>query len=106
MIKHTPVPWKVIGRSIYQTEAVGGREVIHGSGIKGRDSEDRNRQDVINEAEANARFIVTACNSYASLLEALKMLVADYEEIGGDALYDDAYRQAKEEIRKAEEQMR
>lgn len=39
----------------------------------------------------------------ANLLEALKMLVADYEEIGGEDFYDDAYKQAKEEIRKAEE---
>ena len=51
-----------------------------------------------------ARFIVTACNCHADLLEALKDLVTDYEEIGGDDIYDDSYKQAKQAIREAEEQ--
>ncbi|TET84642.1 MAG: hypothetical protein E3J37_03415 [Anaerolineales bacterium] len=117
MTEHTPGPWEIIGRSIYQTETAGGREVIHGSGIKGRDSEDRNREDVIKEAEANARFIVTACNCHAELLEALKRLrLAEkdcnalsnwdegFEDWADVAELKEAQKDADEAIRHAEEQ--
>jgi hypothetical protein len=60
---HTPGPWEVLSRSIYQVDAIGGREVVHGNGIKGRD----NNQ----EREANARLIAAA----PELLAALKGLV-------------------------------
>jgi len=42
----------------------------------------------------------------ADLLEALKDLVTDYEEIGGEDIYADAYNRAKQAIRKAEEQIK
>ena len=94
MIEHTPVPWEVIGRGIYQIDEIGGREVLHGSGIKGRDNKE--------EVEANARFIVTACNCHADLLEALKKLV-NATILGTGAF---ALTQAEQAIRKAEEQTR
>lgn len=49
---YTPGPWIRIGRSIYQVASVGGREVVHGSGIKGRESKE--------EAEANTRLMAAA----------------------------------------------
>jgi len=52
-----------------------------------------------------AHLIVTACNCHAELLEPLIMLVADYEEMGGADIYPDALKQAKQAIRKAEEQI-
>ena len=52
--------------------------------------------------EANARFIVTACNCHAEMLEALKKLV-NATILGTGAF---ALTQAEQAIRKAEEQIR
>ena len=50
--------------------------------------------------------IITPREIIADLLEALKDLVTDYEEIGGEDIYADAYNRAKQAIRKAEEQIK
>ena len=68
-MSHTPGPWVIIGRSIYQVEEVGGREVVHGNGIKGRDD--------ANEAAANARLLAAA----PELLEALKWAIHHVENV-------------------------
>jgi hypothetical protein len=65
-MKYTPGPWEVYGRGIYQTEKAGGREVVHGNGIKGRDDKD--------EAEANAILIALAPDLLKELISMLDEL--------------------------------
>jgi len=57
MPEYTPGPWEKIGLSIFQTEE-GGRQIVHGDGVKGRS---------LVEREANARLMAAA----PEMLEAL-----------------------------------
>lgn len=93
--KHTPVPWNS-SRSeperVYDTGGI----LVHANGSKYVDEL---------EKQANAAFIVRACNSYYELLEALKGLVGLFDEQfarGNDMLWGE-YDAAKAAIAKAEQ---
>jgi len=49
---HTPGPWRLFGSSICQIKEIGGREILHGSYIRGRNS------DI--EIKANSSLIAAA----------------------------------------------
>jgi hypothetical protein len=60
--------------------------------------------DIWPEHEANAAFIVRACNWFDEGMEALQDLVADYEELGGEAFFADTYKKAQAVLAKAQEE--
>jgi len=89
----TPGPWEVIGRSIFQKDEVGGRGVLHGASVKGKDED---------EIEANIRLIAAA----PELLEALESFVSaknkcGWEEGQCDLWLGSIWHAAKDAIAKA-----
>ena len=63
MSNHTPTPWKVDHGSVY---------TIDGKPVTG---------SFATERDANAHFIVQACNSHDALVDALRDLVALYPDL-------------------------
>ena len=80
---HTPTPWEVIWKT-----SVGNKEVV----VADLDCLPNN-----DENEANAAFIVRACNAHYDLVEALEMLLQDCKEKGRSA----SYRQAESALKLA-----
>lgn len=81
--KHTPLPWHVFhddsGGPFTGWPSIGAAEeldktIIHRAGFKQEFWGDCSEK----EADANAAFIVRACNSHYELLEALKLLTDGY----------------------------
>jgi hypothetical protein len=64
MAKHTKGPWMKIGGGIYQADYVGRREVVHGSGIKGRTPEEKAANAALMAA---APEMLEACEAALSL---------------------------------------
>ena len=88
-MSHTPTPW----RSSFPSYVIGGGIKI--CQLKGIYINNPNR-------EADAEFIVRACNSHDELLEACEKLVAWDNGHGNDELYTDACEIAKRAIAKTQ----
>src|ERR1035441_916207 len=76
--KHTALPWQCVTANDYKSVAVAGPgKPINAPIIAEIEMEDQEcfHCDLNDEAKANARFIVAACNSHAALLEALQECV-------------------------------
>lgn len=91
MTEHTALPWKARNEEVYATTDDGMLEMRIATGIAG---------------EANARFIVTACNCHADLLEACKEAYRFFlvlNEIVQPEGMPEMVRILEQAIRKAEE---
>lgn len=62
--QHTPTPWKVSGGDNCLIETLGGEPLLE-SGLA----------PVWQDSEANAAFIVQACNAHTALVEALEFAI-------------------------------
>lgn len=98
--QHTPGPWSV--NEVFGTvEGPRGQEIcaIHPADESGR-------REPRSTAQANARFICTAVNSHADLLEALRAFVEQYAKLAGfpdlTSPYSGAFVAARAAIAKAE----
>jgi len=83
MSKHTALPWQLINKSVIKDQ---NDELIATTVISWADFEN---------FEANAEFIVRACNSHTELLEALELLVKEFHPLmtwnhGYDKLFNKA----------------
>ena len=92
-MNHTPTPWKFAfpSRHIYAVDT--GRHIatIHVRALPTFKDEE--------EAKANARFIVQACNSYEAMREALEGLIELYEKpYIWKTNNQSAYKKAKEAL--------
>ena len=96
--KHTPTPWKsdcflivAPGKTDSMSSVYGGRSVAHtGQGFgEGK------------ESEANAKFIVRACNSHYELVEALESMLSRFGHLGTDPGKRDAIETAENALKKA-----
>ena len=70
--KHTPTPWAIKRTEDWATLSV---SIVDSDGQEVATITPRGSTP--DEMEANAAFIVTACNSHDALVEALEMLLAD-----------------------------
>lgn len=69
-MEHTPTPWNVRGTN--------GLRIIYGE--NGSIAEVKNLKRLVMENDANAEFIVRACNSHEALLEACKIALSKMQE--------------------------
>jgi len=100
MTAHTPLPWKVTGSDgIFHIVTIDGDDIIRCIGING--------EDTLGRSEANARFIVTACNCYEKLVQALEEHSIYFLATNGEELFDQPLNWEAillQEIREAEDQ--
>lgn len=100
---HTPLPWLRDQNLVYALDATGTRKRFS-AGVQGGWAEYLRSHVSEAEVDANAEFIVHACNSHYALLEALKGLSSWWEValIGWDDLpFPDVFRERVEKARAA-----
>jgi len=100
--KHTPTPWRIDHRA--KTAVVGSRNYVVAA-CGGYANNTRDQTELSEELEANAEFIVLACNVHDELVAALKALHACHRAFSNSenwtALDDEARAAAERAIAKA-----
>lgn len=87
MTGHTPTPWLRVGQTVYALDETGNcnrfSTRVEGGWVWRSSAQVGASGDRTPEAElnANAEFIVRACNSHDALLEALRRMLGRYVEL-------------------------
>ena len=104
-MNHTPVPWRYVETdNIIVSDAVRVADVNRSCGTSRLPLSDivpRSLDVAIEERNANAEFIVKACNAYGDLLEALEAMLHRFDHLDTDAGKREACEAARAAIAKA-----